>query len=319
MIVYRPFLNSDPPAIAEIWRSQSPEAFVQPVTAALLGDTVFAKPFFDRNGLIVAVEDDKPIGFVHAGFGPDEKRGTLDHSRGTTAMLLVMPREDRLEIGAELLARSETYLRERGASALFGGATQDLAPFYFGLYGGCRMSGVMASDMETAELFRIAGYKESAFARVMRRELAGFRAPVDRDLMQVRRQYQLVKQTETLAATWWEAASFATIERVEFVLLPKGQGRPVGVAKFWDIQPLASSWRIHAAGLVSLQVHQQSSVSTLAVASHFLSESLKQLQGFSVSLAEFHVQSDDSLLSDVCAQLSFKEVDHGLLFEKEIA
>ena len=62
MIHYRPFLNSDPPALAEIWRSQSPSrALIQLMTPAVLDDLVLSKAYFDRQGLILAVE----IGRAH--------------------------------------------------------------------------------------------------------------------------------------------------------------------------------------------------------------------------------------------------------------
>ncbi len=325
MIHYRPFLNSDPPLIAEIWRSQPPStAFMQPMTPAVLDDTVFAKPFFDRHGLILALDGDKPVGFVHGGFGcpvadSSSDQTSLDHSRGTTAMLLVTPRDDRIEIARELLARSEAYLKERGATSLFVGSTQDLAPFYLGLYSGSQLSGAVALETEIQQFFGNQGYSTSPYAKVMRRDLASFRPPVDRDLMQVRRQYQLVKQTETLATTWWEAAQFATIERVEFVLLPKGKGSPVGLAKFWDVQPLATAWGVHAAGLLSIEVNEQPRATASALATHFMSESLKQMQSFGATLAEFHVRADDSLLADVCAKLAFEESDQGILFRKTIS
>jgi hypothetical protein len=51
LIRYRPFQNWDPPALAEIWRSQPPiRGRIQTVTPPLLEKYVFAKPWFDRHG-----------------------------------------------------------------------------------------------------------------------------------------------------------------------------------------------------------------------------------------------------------------------------
>ena len=86
MIDYRPFRNTDPPALCEIWRSHAPlRAFFQPLTPPMLETTVLSRPFFDREGLIVAVEDGEPIGFVHAGFGRDQEGNSLDTSIGAPA------------------------------------------------------------------------------------------------------------------------------------------------------------------------------------------------------------------------------------------
>lgn len=315
MIHYRPFLNSDPPAIAEIWRSQPPtRAFIQSMTTAVLDDMVYSRPFFDRHGLIVAVQDDKPIGFVHAGFGPNAESTSIDHKSGTTAMLLVSPHRDREEISRELLVRSENYLRDQGATTLYGGATRTLAPFYLGLYGGSLLSGVLVSDVATAEVFRTAGYSETDHARVFHRDLTGFRPPVDRELMQVRRQYQLVKQSESPSRSWWEACEFAAVECMEFVLLPKAKGSPVAEARLWDIEPMASSWGVHAMGFVEMVV--STTASECAVATHFMSEIFRQLQGFGITLVEFQVRTDYALGIEVCQKLNFEEIDQGILFQK---
>ncbi|HUG68266.1 MAG TPA: GNAT family N-acetyltransferase [Pirellulaceae bacterium] len=315
MIQYRPFLNSDPPAIAEIWRSQPPSnAIIQTMTPAVLDELVFSKPYFDRCGLILAVQDDKPIGFVHAGFGPNAELTDLDPTNGATASLLVSPQFDRETIARELLTRSEQYLRDRGATTLFGGATQTLAPFYLGLYGGSRTSGVLASDTASINLFRGSDYAETTYARIFRRDLTGFRPPMDRELMQVRRQYQLVKQTDPLPQSWWEACEFAGIERLEFVLLPKDQGPPVAEARLWDIEPMASSWGVHAMGFVEMAVCATANES--AVATHFVSEIFRQLQGFGITLVEFQPRTHEALGIEVCRKLGFEEIDQGLLFHK---
>ncbi len=315
MIHYRPFLNSDPPSLAEIWRSQRPSrALVQLMTAAVLDDLVFSKPFFDRHGLILAVEDDKPIGFVHAGFGPNTELTGIDHTRGTTALLLVSPHRDLEVIRRELLSRSERYLQDRGATTLFGGATTTLAPFYFGLCGGSQLSGVLASDEASTELFRQADYTAAARTGIFRLDLTGFRPPVDRELMQIRRQFQLVKQTDSIPRNWWEACEFATIERLDFALLPKANGPPVAEAKFWDVEPLATSWGVRAMGLLSMEVCAKSN--ECAVAMHFFGEIFRQFQGLGITLVECQLQADQALAIEVCRKLGFDEIDQGHLFQK---
>ena len=59
------------------------------MTSQVLESTVLSKPYFEREGLIVATEDDQVIGFVHAGFGPDANGARLDTSIGATSMLRV--------------------------------------------------------------------------------------------------------------------------------------------------------------------------------------------------------------------------------------
>ena len=139
MIDYRPFRNTDPPALCEIWRNHPPvRALFQPLTPSVFENTVLSKPFFDREGLIVATDHHHPVGFVHAGFGADPSGSALDRSVGATCMLMVSHHEQRMHVAESLLERSEAYLRERGATTIFGGGSPRVAPFYAGLYGGCQ-------------------------------------------------------------------------------------------------------------------------------------------------------------------------------------
>ncbi len=90
MIRFRPFTNADPPALAEIWRSRALErGLQQPISAMLLAEVVFGKTYFDNQGLILALDDDQPVGFVHAGFGPNESGSWLSHEQGIISMIMV--------------------------------------------------------------------------------------------------------------------------------------------------------------------------------------------------------------------------------------
>ncbi|MEX0977685.1 MAG: hypothetical protein WDZ48_02470, partial [Pirellulales bacterium] len=184
---YRAFHNTDPPQLAEIWRSQqASRGLMQPMSVAVLDHYVLSKPTFDPRGLIVAVEDDKLVGFSHAGFGPSEDGSRLSTERGVTSVVMIRPDAEQAVAG-ELLARSEAYLKGQGAKKLYGGGSYPLSPFYYGLYGGSEPSGVLDSDARTQAIFRESGYHEARRSLVLHRDLAGFRPLVDRQQMQIRR------------------------------------------------------------------------------------------------------------------------------------
>jgi hypothetical protein len=52
MLTYRTFRNSDPPALAALWRSRAGQpGLVQPVSPDLLEQLVFSRLYFDYGGL----------------------------------------------------------------------------------------------------------------------------------------------------------------------------------------------------------------------------------------------------------------------------
>jgi hypothetical protein len=322
MIRYRPFLNSDPPAIAEIWRSQplSP-SLMQPMTAAALDEYVYSKPYFDRTGLILAVADDQPVGFVHAGFGTTDDCSGLDETQGVTSLLLVSPHPESSRIASELLVASEEYLRSHGATMLHGGGTAQLGPFYFGLYGGSGLPGVVATDQRMIDLLEQAGYEPQIHCEVLRCDLASFRPPMDRMLMQIRRQFQLGQTDDPVPTSWWEGCAFGHRDRLRFLLTPKSgassSDEPAAEASFWDVEPLASSWGVHAMGLVDLNIDEERA--TAALATFFLGEILRQLVSYGTTLVEIQVPTGQAVLSEACRQLGFQTHDQGICFRKPSA
>ena len=188
MFSIRPFHNSDPPALAAIWNEQPPQrALAQPVSPAMLELCVFSKQAFDPEGLLVAERGGRIAGFVHAGFGPDEIGQSIDTTLGTTHLLMLRPDDNDPELADELIARSEAYQRERGATVHYAGGIRPLDAFYLGLYGGSELPGVLDSDGAQASHFTRNGYVESGHVVVLQRELSRMRLGGPRETRTVRR------------------------------------------------------------------------------------------------------------------------------------
>ncbi len=319
MIRYRPFLNSDPPLISEIWRSNPPQrGMVQSVSPAQLEQFIFSKPYFDRHGLILAFEGEHPVGFVHAGFGPSDDRSALNTELGTTCMLMVNARDDLAAIAGELLNHAEQYLIDRGAREVYAGASTSGAPFYLGLYGGSQLSGVLASDTASLEAYAAAGYEESERQIVFQRSLIGFRPLVDRTQMKLRRRFQVEEYLDPPAEDWWEACTFGSTNRVRFWLDQRGSGRiSCGQAALWDVEPLASNWGVRAAGVVELKIDE--SERRQGLGTFLLGESLRQMQSNGAVLAEAHVPSTNAAGLALFNKLGFEQTDESVVMRKSIS
>jgi hypothetical protein len=314
MIEYRPFRNTDPPALCHIWRKHAPlRARYQPLTPSTLENTVLSKPFFDRQGLIVATENGQPIGFVHAGFAPNAAGNALDTSTGATCMLMVGHHAHREQVTGELLARSESFLSSRGASLLYAGSIAPIAPFYLGLYGGCALPGILSSDQPMLDFYRVSGYVQSNLRLILQRQLVGFRPVVDRLQIQIRRGSLVEPFPDPPPANWWEASTEALTERFWFAAMPRSGGETLAKAVFWDMEPLASSWGVHARGLAHIEVI--SSTDRDAIATFLLAESLRMMALDGVTLVETHVSADDPLVA-VCQRLGFEVVEEAVELRK---
>jgi GNAT superfamily N-acetyltransferase len=315
LIRYRPFENWDPPALAEIWRTQPPlKGRMQAVTPPLLEQYVLAKPWFDRHGLIVACEGARPVGFVHAGFGANDTQSSLDREEGTTCLLLVAPHEQRPQIAMELLAASEDYLRKGGAKQLYAGSQFPLNPFYLGLYGSSDLPGVLATDLAFCELLQAAGYKRLVRRQLFNRPLANFRAPIDRKQMQVRRRFGVAPPLDRLPDNWWEACVWAHHEWTRFDLVLPAGGEPLISAIFWDIDPLARSWGMQSVGLVRLDDTPEAREEGLTT--YLLAEVLRQYQTAGYTQFEAQAPTEDKSLPEIFKQLGLTAYDEGALWVK---
>ena len=68
VVNYRKFSNTDPPRLVQAWNEIFTGRGAVPLPSATYLDRfVFAKPYFDPAGLVLAEEDGVCLGFAHAG------------------------------------------------------------------------------------------------------------------------------------------------------------------------------------------------------------------------------------------------------------
>ena len=317
MIEFRSFRNHDPPALARIWSNQpAMPALLQPLSPYDLDRLVMGKPYFDGDGLIVAVDEGRPVGFVHAGFGPNDDGSRLDKAIGVTCMLMVDSHPQQTAIARDLLQHSERYLIDRGARTLYGGGVRQIAPFYQGLYGGSALPGVLDQDRLFLDACLHAGYAIVGHRRILHLELARFRPTVDRLQMQIRRGYRVTAEMDPPSLTWWEACTDGLQERVRFRVVPRDNGQPRASMTYWNMEPLASCWGTHAMGLIDMQI--DSSEPAAAMTSFLLGESLKSLAADGATLAEVQISDGDDELMTLFTRVGFRQADQGTVLCKQI-
>lgn len=307
VIEYRTFLNTDSPLIVDVWRKQRPlRAVVESLNRTTLESFVFAKPYFDCDGLILAVQDEQCLGFVHAGFGPNSELSDLDFNEGVISALCVIDGEQQSEVSKELLARAMTYLENKNAStARFGGRYPN-SPFYLGLYGGSQFGGVLGDDEPTKAALADFGFVEQFEIAIYARTLAGFRMAVDRQQMAIRRQFQINSIADPIETSWWESCTFGLAERDCFHAVHRGTGDTGGSVGYWDIQPLATKWGVSARGAQFLQVTPEHVDTGLRL--FLIGESLRQMMLTGIGLVEFQCPSEDHYTIESLQKLGFEPI-----------
>jgi ribosomal protein S18 acetylase RimI-like enzyme len=313
---FRSFQNIDPPAIAQIWGQQLPmRGLSQSPSTNLLEQSVFSKPFFDPAGLVLAFKEERPVGFVHAAFGPTADHSRLQTELGVICMLMLVPEEAGSSLGSDLLAQGEDYLQRRGSQAIYAGCIQPLEPFYQGYYGGSELPGILESDEARLKLFHSQGYAEIDRVKVMHLDLQGFRPLVNRQQLQLRRQHRVETIYDPPSSSWWEACTVGSLEHARLQLSQQGGVDPLAQITTWNMEPLASGWGLQACGLRDLEVsqpHRRQGMATL-----LLNETFRQVQVQGISLIEAQVMAGNEAALGLYLKLGFTEIDQGVVLKKQ--
>lgn len=231
-------------------------------------------------------------------------------------LVVLVPHEQAAAIGADLLARSEAYLRRRGARVILGGGTDALCGFYLGLYGGAGIPGILGSSPGMQDVFRLAGYAEEDRIAVLRRPLSGFRPPVNRLQLAIRRATVLRAVDEPVHDSWWEAATTSGLSLRRYELTNAAR-EVLGSATFWDMQPLATAWGVTAAALLHVEIAGPRRRQGLA--NYLVAEALHDLAQEGVTLVETQAAEGNGGAIALFEKLGFTRADEGILFRSPSA
>jgi GNAT superfamily N-acetyltransferase len=315
-IHYRPFRNSDPPALVAVWRSRAGQPELNPaVDVEIFQQFVLAKTYFDPQGLILACDGDNVLGFAHAAFGANDTEDGISTELGTTALLMVRPDCDTAQVAAGLLENAEAYLCRRGAKVIYGGGIRPLNGFYLGLYGGSELPGVPESDSVAHQAFASHGYREIDRTLLFHRNLSTFEAVVDRHQMQVRRQMVVEVLVDPPLRSWWEACTLGPFDLVRFALVPRTGGSAVATATFRRMELMPASLQPPSLGLIEVWVEESARRRGLAI--FLLSEAFRQFIREGTREVEVQAMQHNLAAQGLYRKLGFQQFGQGSVFRKE--
>jgi ribosomal protein S18 acetylase RimI-like enzyme len=316
VLQFRTFRNDDPPRLAQIWNAAfTGRSAVVLRHSAPLEHFVFAKPYFEPAGLLLALDGTTPVGFAHAGFGPTANESALATDKGVICVVAVVPSHRHRGIGSALLQRSEAYLINRGARTLYAGPMSPLNPFYLGLYGGSGSSGFLLSDTAAEPFLTRHGYCAEQSDLVYQARLSGTFNVVDGRFAALRRRFEIRAQPKGRPSTWWQACVLGPLEMLEFCLDDKLTNKTVARATVWEMDGFSQRWNEAALGLASVEVCQD--LRRQGVAKYLLSQAFRYLQDQYFTIAEARTQEREEAATKLLQSLSFRQVDTGRQYRRE--
>lgn len=316
MIDYRFFRNTDPPTLVEIWNRSFPgRSAVQLRSSYPLERFVFAKPFFDPAGVVIALDNNQRVGFVHAGFGPNAKEDAVCTDTGVICALGVLPSYRRQGIGTELLHRAEQYLADKGAKTVRAGAMKPYDPFYLGLYGGSDMPGFLTSDEAAAPFFESLGYRPQETTIVFQRRLDQPLTIADPRFAALRRQFELRVLPRAGVGSWWQEAVVGPLEPLEFRLEEIPGRRLAARTEVWEMETFSWSWGLPCVGLLNIEVRED--LRRQGIGKFLVVSILRYLQEQYFALVEVQVSERNQPGVKLLQSLSMQQVDVGRTFRKE--
>lgn len=315
MVEYRSFLNGDPPQLVRLWHECNlGRGAAKAFTPYELEIVNFSQPYFDRHGLIVAVDGGKCIGMVHAGFGADATLSRLSFDLGIICAVMVHPGYRRQGIGRELLNRAETYLRQNGAQQIQAGQSRGHDPFYFGLYGGARPSGFLVTDNNADPFLKKSGYEPCERIGVFQRDILQTNDPVHFKLIAIRRATELIISDQPALPSWWWFARLGRIESLRFSLGPKKGGAPIASVTVVGLDAYISTWNARCIGLVDVDVSPNERGKGYGRA--LLIEVARHMRQELISIAEIHAPETNENATKAITGAGFTRIDTGIVYQK---
>lgn len=317
MIRFRSFRNGDPPALADLWNRGVPErGTVRPLSSHEFDEKVISRIHFDAEGLILAEDEGRLVGFVHAGFGPISPSGPsqeFHRELGTIAMLVVEPDVDDPGLELELIAQAERYLRSRGSLVLYSGGQCELSSYYWGVYGGSECSGVLECHHAFDRASRNAGYEPVASTLLLEADLS---APEFRDLKStlIRRQTRLEIVEDANPANWWEALAIGSTQITRFRVLSKVDEKELARASTWDMSAFGRLDGKARTGLIDVEVAPDER--RKGYGRYLIGEILRHCRSQWGEVVSLQTRSTNLPAMSLYQSLGFDEVDRSTLYRR---
>ncbi|MFO0922165.1 MAG: hypothetical protein U0905_06700 [Pirellulales bacterium] len=314
----REFQNTDVTHLAGVWQQHYARAgLVSSCPSTVWECCVFSKPYFDPGHFLVACRNDQPVGFIHIAFGANDDRSDLAMEHGLINAMCVSADADEDQVAMALLAEAQLILLRVGVKQLIATSSPNRFAFYVGLGPTDGLLGVSMHDRRLQAWLHGFGMQPWQATSRWELDLLGFRPPMDRTQIQVRRQFQVNRVIDGCVLDWCSAVAYGHAEQQYFQLSSRVPGGDRLDVLYWQPDPTIRG--LEGAGyLMTLaNVPQESEGRDRYV--FLLSESLRQLHLDRVDRIRTYLFNDDTSATHVLQRLGFQCIEHGMVYQKSLA
>ncbi len=313
-IAIRSYKNTDTHSICQVWNAHHTGLAVGPITPLHFELAVLAKPYFDADKLLVAVEGNVIRGFLHLSNGTTSDLTEVDCKRGVLSALCIVPSVDENEIAAELLSAADQQITASKITCCLTRPMPPDCPFYLGLGSGDSMMGVTTADQRLYGWLIKAGWVPRIATSGWELYLDSFQPPVDRLQIQIRRNAHVDRLLDEPMLPWRQACLLGHTEPTGFQLTLRVEGTVAHELLVWSVGQELMTTPDSVVWLWPIEVRESMQNADQLV--FLLSESLRQMAEDRVEVVRTYSDSAKTLVTSVLTRLGFRNASSGVVLEK---
>ena len=309
MVQIRSFQNCDLPALADVWiRHWSAVGPSPPVSIATIEQAVLSRAFFDAETLMVATLDDSVVAWCHYQSDPCDDSAAVICSICFTS-------EEGLAVCDQLLREVESRIAQSGFSRVTVGMVRDNLFGYAGLAPIGHGIGISATDARTSSLLSRSGYGTDAAIYRLVVSTSPYRAPVSRELLQLRRTTR-VEQALVIPDTSVKASAMSHLDAERQTLIDHRSRETLASIDVWLSDPEAQVMSCADAILDLGEIHDRGKL--LPTESFLIATAIQSLANRRVFTVETAVDQNQTELIAQLKTLNFNVAEQGHRWGKSL-
>jgi len=303
----RPFQNADVPGLLEAWIEHWASFGPAPqLSVAKFEQAVLARRSFRQSEMRVAIQNDQVVGWASIA------ASATDETVAVLYALCFAPGPD--QTGDQLLTAMQQAAKDAGFQKLQVGVVRDQS---FGLAGLDPIGhgvAVPQTDAATGRVLAAAGFAEQAELVRMAASTHGYRPPISRESMQLRRTSQ-VRTDNHFFDDARQASAMAHLDVETNRLFDRG-GNQLANLDFWYSDPEAEVMNPTVAIVDLGEAYRRGRLETAEL--YLLGTILQSMEQRRVLVAETAIESDRAELINQLQSLRFQILYAGNRWEKQI-